>query len=102
MKQTLVDDAHTLFVSPLSNKTRLAIILALQKGPKNVTQITEKLEVHQTTASHSLRRLLDCGFVFVKRNGQERVYELNKKTIKPLLSLMTKHVAQYCTKRCRR
>ena len=100
MKHTPIDHAHSFFLSTLSNKTRLAIILELNGGSKNVTQLTEGLGVHQTTISHSLRRLLDCGFVFVKRNGKERVYDLNKKTIKPLLGLMNSHVEQYCRKGC--
>ena len=100
MKHTPVDHAHDYFLSTLSNKKRFDIILALRDAPKNVTQLTEDLGVHQTTVSHSLRRLLDCGFVFVKRNGKERVYDLNKKTIKPLLNLMNTHVEEYCKKRC--
>jgi DNA-binding transcriptional ArsR family regulator len=100
MKHTIVDHAHDYFLSTLSNKKRLAIIMALRDSAKNVTQLTEEVGVHQTTISHSLRRLLDCGFVFVKRNGKERVYGLNKKTIKPLLTLMNSHVERYCRKRC--
>ena len=100
MKHTTVEHAHDFFLSTLNNKTRLAIIMNLRNSPKNVTRLTEDLDVHQTTISHSLKRLLDCGFVFVKRNGKERVYEINNKTIKPLLGLMNSHVEQYCKKRC--
>ncbi|RMD65746.1 ArsR family transcriptional regulator [Candidatus Pacearchaeota archaeon] len=91
-------DAYDRFLTTLRNKTRLAIIQALSTGPKNVMQLTRELGVHQTTVSHGLRRLLDCGFVFVKKNGKERVYKLNERTIKPLAKLMERHVKNYCSK----
>lgn len=98
IKSKSLQNAYDRFLTTLSNKVRLAIINELQKNPKNVTQLTSELKVHQTTVSHSLKRLLDCGFVFVERNGKERVYALNKKTIKPLLKLMEEHVDNYCAK----
>ena len=94
----LMQDAYDRFLTTLSNKVRLAIIHSLKDDPKNVTQLTNELKIHQTTVSHSLKRLLDCGFVFVERNGKERVYSVNKKTIKPLLTLMENHVKNYCAK----
>ena len=56
------------------------------------------LNIHQTSTSHSLRRLLDCGFVFVERKGQKRLYSVNEKTIRPLISLMEEHITKYCCK----
>ena len=90
--------SYDRFLTTLCNKTRLAIIDALMKKSKNVTQLTEKLNIHQTSVSHALRRLADCGFVSVKKNGKERFYSVNKKTIKPLIALMESHVNQYCSK----
>ena len=98
LKSQLMQNAYDRFLTTLSNKVRLAIINELRKNPKNVTQLTNELKIHQTTVSHSLKRLLDCGFVFVERNGKERVYSLNKRTIKPLLNLMENHVNNYCAK----
>jgi len=34
----------------------------------------------------------------VKREGKERIYELNKSTIKPLLKLMDSHIDTFCKK----
>lgn len=93
-----LQQAYDRFLTTLSSKTRLSIIHSLKDNPKNVTQLTSELKIHQTTVSHSLKRLLDCGFVFVERNGKERVYSLNKKTIHPLLKLMEEHVDNYCAK----
>lgn len=96
----LMKDAYDRFLRTLCNKTRLSIIQSLRDSPKNVTQLTEELKIHQTSVSHGLKRLLDCGFVHVTQNGRERVYSVNHKTIKPLLGLMESHIENYCKKRC--
>jgi ArsR family transcriptional regulator, arsenate/arsenite/antimonite-responsive transcriptional repressor len=88
------------FLRTLCNKTRLSLIQALQDNDKNVTELTQELGIHQTSVSHALKVLLDCGFVFVEPQGKERVYSLNTKTIKPLLKLMNFHITHYCAKRC--
>ena len=98
LRSEFVQQSYDRFLTTLSNKTRLAIIHSLKDGSKNVNDITNEMKVHQTTVSHSLRRLLDCGFVFVAKNGKERVYSLNKKTIRPLIKLMEEHVNSFCTK----
>ena len=94
----LMQDSYDRFLRTLSNKTRLLIINSLREKPKNVTQLTNELGIHQTSVSHALKRLLDCGFVIVKRNGKERFYSVNKKTIGPLIKLMENHVKIYCAK----
>ena len=92
---------YELFFGTLANEQRLKIINLLRKGPKNVTQICKDLNFNQTTVSHNLRRLKACSFVFVKRNGKERIYSLNKETIKPLMELIDKHTNKFCKHLCR-
>ncbi len=96
LKEDLIEDAYERFLTTLSNKTRLAIIQTLEEQPKNVTEITEELNIHQTSVSHALRRLKDCGFVFVEKKGKQRIYRLNQETVKPLVDLMEEHVKNYC------
>jgi DNA-binding transcriptional ArsR family regulator len=98
LKENGMQDSYDRFLTTLKNRPRLAIVKSLIGGEKNVGQLTSDLGVHQTTVSHSLKRLLDCGFVFVERNGKERVYSVNKKTILPLMRLMDNHVSNYCAK----
>ncbi|MCH7850360.1 MAG: helix-turn-helix transcriptional regulator [Nanoarchaeota archaeon] len=95
----LMQSSYDRFLTTLKNQVRFTIVQALISKPKNVSQLTSELNIHQTTVSHGLRRLLDCGFVFVERNGKERIYSVNRKTIKPLIELMENHVNTYC-KRC--
>ena len=98
LKSELMQRSYDRFLVTLRNKTRLAIVQSLVKKPKKVNQLTQELGIHQTSVSHALKRLLDCGFVFVKKNGKERIYSVNKKTISPLIKLMENHVDIYCKK----
>ena len=99
-ESVLMQESYDRFLRTLCNRTRLALIQSLRDSSKNVTQLTKELSIHQTTVSHALKILLDCGFVFVKRNGKERYYSVNSKTIKPLVILMEDHINNYCKKRC--
>lgn len=99
LKQSkLMQSAYDRFLRTLCNRTRLAIVQSLMDGPKNVTRLTKDLGIHQTSVSHALNRLLVCGFVVVERNGKERIYSVNKKTIHPLMKLMEMHINNYCAK----
>lgn len=52
--------------------------------------------MNQTAVSHDLARLKRCGFVLSEVKGKFRNYKLNEKTIKPLMELIDKHMAQFC------
>ena len=100
LKSELMERSYDRFLVTLRNKTRLAIVQSLVKKPKVVNQLTKELGIHQSSVSHALKRLLDCGFVFVERKGKERIYSVNKKTISPLMRLMENHVNTYCKGFC--
>lgn len=94
----MLEKAYNIFFGTLANKNRLKIINVLRKDTKCVYEICRELKFNQTTVSHNLRRLLRCGFVFVEKKGKHRYYSLNKKTIKPLMSLIDEHMHEYCEK----
>ena len=96
----MLKSPYGLFFGTLANEQRLKIINLLRKGPKNVSQICKQLKFNQTTVSHNLRRLKTCNFVFVKKNGKERIYTINKTTIKPLMGLIDKHTNRFCKHLC--
>lgn len=98
MNYTSFDDFFTV----LGNKQRVKIIQYLDKeGPKSVSDICQRLDMEQSAVSHNMRRLLLCHFVEVKREGKERIYAVNEDTIRPLLTLIDKHVRTYCVKKCK-
>ncbi len=94
----MLETAYDIFFGTLANKNRLKIINLLRRGAKCVDEISKELKFNQTTVSHNLKRLLRCGFVFVKQKGKHRYYSLNKKTIKPLMGLIDKHMHEFCEK----
>jgi ArsR family transcriptional regulator len=88
--------AYGVFFETLANQNRLKIINSLRSGKKNVTQILEETNLEQTCVSHCLKRLENCGFVNVTRDGKYRIYTLNKNTIEPLMKLIDEHTSNYC------
>lgn len=91
---------YKLFFRTLANKQRLEIINLLRNGARNVSHICEELNLNQTTVSHHLAVLKQCSFVFAEKNGKERLYSLNKETIKPLMELIDRHTHKFCEYLC--
>ena len=91
---------YKLFFETLCNRNRLQIINSLRRSPLTVTEIMLKTALNQSTLSHNIRRLEKCGFVHARREGKYRIYRLNSKTIKPLMSLINVHIRNYCRKLC--
>lgn len=63
----------------LADETRVHIIKFLkEKGAKNVSAITQALQVSQPTVSHHLRILSEKGFLARDRQGKEVYYSFRK------------------------
>src|SRR3989344_7388519 len=93
------DELHStykIFFGTLISESRLRIINLLRNGEKNVSEIIKELNMDQSNVSHDLARLKRCCFVLVKAKKQYRYYKLNERTIKPLMTLIDKHMAKYC------
>lgn len=93
---------YKIFFETLGNKTRWDIVHLLLKRSYRVTEISKNLKYEQSLVSHHLKRLETCGFVRFNQKGNERIYELNKETIKPLLILMDKHINRFCKRVCKK
>ncbi len=92
--------SYELFFETFSNKTRMKIIEALALGPKSVTQICKSTNEEQSKVSHNLKKLSECNFLDVEKQGKKRIYSLNKDTITPILNLVEKHVKKHCKEDC--
>lgn len=88
--------AYKIFFSTLVSEPRLRIINLLRNGKKNVSEIISELDMDQTSVSHNLSRLKNCGFVNTEIDGKYRYYSLNKETIMPLMDLIDKHMSGNC------
>lgn len=96
MKQGTTDLCYGFF-STLANPTRLAIIQFLDEGPKSVSEIVNALGQEQSMVSHNLRPLVNCKLVNAKREGKQRIYRLNKKTLDPIINALEEHALNFCS-----
>ncbi len=84
------------FFQALANKTNQQIIEILLTGSKNVSEIVKATGLEQSHISHSLKKLAECNFVDVEKNGKQRIYSLNKETIIPILRIADNHAKKRC------
>jgi len=95
MKKGLSKTCYKFF-SNLSNPTRLAAIEQLMKKPMSVNELAEFLGQEQSMVSHNLKPLLNCNFVYLKRQGKQRIYSANKETIGALFKAVENHEKKFC------
>jgi len=99
MKKHSVNQYH-IFFGNLANPLRIDIITTLKDKELGVTEMSKKLKVEQSKLSHALANLKKCNIVSVRKEGKERVYSLNEKTIVPILDLIDKHSQLNCGGNC--
>jgi len=87
--------SYRLFFHAVNNEGRLSIIELLRKSPKTVLEISKEIEMEQSLVSKNLKCLTDCGFVDVKKEGNFRLYSLDKETIVPILKSIDKHIEKF-------
>lgn len=87
---------YYLFFRNLANPLKIAILASLKEKPSSVLELAKKLNVEQSKLSHALSSLRCCSIVQVKQKGKKRIYNLNKKTILPILKILDKHEKQFC------
>ncbi|MEM0360050.1 MAG: metalloregulator ArsR/SmtB family transcription factor [Candidatus Diapherotrites archaeon] len=92
--------------SVLGNDLRMEILLALERKPMTVSELSEKLGAERSNVSHSLSMLKKCRFIRAEKKGRERVYFLEKCVLNDLkrkanlIELMEFHVKHHCGKKC--
>ena len=90
------NEAYYLLFSALANRTRLAIIDILKDWPKTILEISEILDLEESTIANTLKTLEDCMIVNLQKTGKKNLYSLNKEIIKPLSEILSFHVNKYC------
>jgi DNA-binding transcriptional ArsR family regulator len=78
--QTLQQEISQLeadFCSALSDPNRLLILYALNDGPRNVTELTNELNLNQPTTSRHLKVLRERGLVHTTRQGTSITYHIS-------------------------
>jgi DNA-binding transcriptional ArsR family regulator len=74
-----IDVFHTL-----ADPTRRLVIEALRNGERQVTDIVERVGIHQSGVSRHLRILHEGGFVSKRAEGQRRLYSLRAEPFREL------------------
>lgn len=88
---------YHIFFSKLANPLKTSILELLKEKPNlSVSQISNQLKIEQSKLSHALAALRKCNIVQTTKQGKNRLYNLNKNTILPLLKLVDKHEKKYC------
>lgn len=83
-EDALLDDLVDFF-TVFSDKTRLKMLSALSISEMCVTDISELLDINQTTVSHQLRLLKNLGAVTSRRCGKVVYYSLKDELISDVL-----------------
>ena len=74
------------FFYAFSDKTRLKIIILLSIKPLCVGEITQVLEINQTTISHQLKILKSLNIVSCDRVGKNIIYYIKNSSIEEVLN----------------
>lgn len=90
---------YHIFFRNLANPIKIKIITALKEKSSSVSELSEKLKIEQSKLSHALALLKRCKIVDFKKQGKQRIYHLNKKTITPILNIIDEHAKSFC--RCK-
>lgn len=93
VKQPLPDEALDLIAErfkALSEKTRLRLILALESGEKNVSELVKIVGANQANVSHQLQVLLDAGIVERRKEGVNVYYRIADQQIFDLCECVCK------------
>src|SRR5262245_49840843 len=68
----------------LADPSRRLVIEALRNGERQVTDIVERVGIHQSGVSRHLRILHEGGFVSKRADGQRRLYSLRAEPFREL------------------
>ena len=79
---------HAELCAGISDPNRIAILYALSESPSNVSDLTARLRLPQSTVSRHLRILRNSGLVTFERRGREVVYELSNYRVIQALELL--------------
>ncbi|MFP4396068.1 MAG: ArsR/SmtB family transcription factor [Anaerolineales bacterium] len=84
---------HRYICEGVGDPKRLRLLYLVAESPRNVTQLTEALDVSQPTVSHHLRILRERGLVTTERDGASIYYSLADARILQAMEILRGFVA---------
>lgn len=88
---------HRYVCEGIGDPKRLRLLYLVSEHPCNVTELTEALDVSQSTVSHHLRILRERGLVIATREGTSIYYSLGDPRIIEAMNIMRSFVADLLT-----
>ena len=70
--------AQVQIFQALADPVRLRIVESILSEERAVSDIVERMDIHQSGVSRHLRILADAGLVQMRPDGQKRLYSLRK------------------------
>ena len=77
-----------------SDSTRIRIFYVLMDGEKNVSDISEAVEMNQSAVSHQLKTLKTSHLVKVRRDGKAMLYSLADDHVETILKIGMEHISE--------
>ena len=84
---------HRYICEGVGDPKRLRLLYLVAEAPRNVTYLTEALDVSQPTVSHHLRILRERGLVTTERDGASIYYSLADARILQAMEMLRGFVA---------
>jgi ArsR family transcriptional regulator len=83
-----VNELHSRLCGALADPKRILILYSLEEGPRNVTDISDALQVPQPTVSRHLKTLRERGLVQSTREAQSVYYSLTDRRVIDALDIL--------------
>ena len=80
------------FFKIFGDSTRLKILLALEEGDFNVTELCSKLSMTKSAISHQLKGLKDSKLVKYKKIGKNVIYSLDDYHVRLIIDTAREHL----------
>ncbi|SCX16516.1 DNA-binding transcriptional regulator, ArsR family [Lachnospiraceae bacterium YSD2013] len=77
-----------------SDSTRIRILYVLMDGEKNVSDISEAVDMNQSAVSHQLKTLKASHLVKVRRDGKAMLYSLADDHVETILKIGMEHISE--------
>lgn len=86
-----LEDLAELFKA-FADSTRIRILYDLLYSEKNVTEITDDLEMNQSAISHQLKHLKNSKLIKARKEGQSVYYSLDDDHVKTIIAMGVEHI----------
>ena len=91
-EDTIIDLADMFKI--FADSTRLKIICAILKEELCVCDLSEMLNINQTTVSHQLKNLRDAKLVKYRRDGKQIFYSLEDNHVNQIIMAGLDHITE--------